>query len=172
MEICMWDCLPVGNLVPIKLYNSYDMKVREKISAYGSFFLWNLDRWIKSGIKLCRHHRSSGNIIMRSRVCLIFKVVFVFVSLSIPSWGHELQSIRETDGSFFSWHKVTSENNTHSLFVTYFKFSLLFLLLCCFLTFCTSMFSPWFIPGPLRGFCNWPCYTVTIAAYFTAAPQD
>lgn len=165
------------------------------MTAYGSSFLWNVDRWIKAWIKLHGHHRSPGDIIMRSRTCLIFKVVFVFVSLSIRSWGHDLEHIRDKDGSFsvsffFSRDSVTSRDNTHSLLVTSRLFPLSSLLLCCLLTSLsfssyrshtqsvppfhtpmrctttlhtthhTSLFSPWFVPGPPIGFCNWPCYTV------------
>lgn len=40
-----------------------------------------------------------GNNIMHSRLCLIFKVGLVFVSLSFRSQGYELDSLRDRDGS-------------------------------------------------------------------------
>lgn len=151
---------------------------------YGSSFLWNLDRWIKAWIKLYGHHSSPGNIIMHSRMRLIFMVVFVFVSLSFLSRGHDLESVKDREGSsffFFMGQYDLWRQHTSKLFSPFTSFALLtphslsFLLLSLPLSFCPFTLL-WdvpqhIIPSP-RGFCNWPCYTVTMAAKFTAVPQD
>lgn len=167
----------------LKFYDSEGMKVRREITAYASSFLWNVDRWIKAWIKLHRHHRSPFTNIMHSRMCLIFKVVFVFISLSIWSWGHELQSVSGSFSVFvFSpcpMKNMTSKNNSQSPIVTSKLLSphqLRFSSVPPVHTYmrCTtahSMFSHWSVPGALRGFCNWACYTI-MAAGFTAAPQN
>lgn len=141
-----------------------------KIATYGLSFLWNLDRWIKPWIKLHRHKRSLGRIIMHRRICLIFKVVVVFASPSIRSGGRELQRVTDRDGyCYFSQGQCDPWNQQQHMFchLHCVVSSLLFFLSfspvlshnhITLYTHYTSRFSPW-STWPLCRFCNWPCYS-------------